>query len=123
MNQIPLIIDTLNDAIRDTSRAIGVKEVARLLWPIKPADEAARYLNDCLNPERPHKLSGEEILAIARLGRERGIHLIIAFANMDAGYAPPQPVDPEDQRAELQRRFNESVATLERLAAQIKRTR
>lgn len=118
--QFPLIVDSLNDAIRDTARAVGFKEIAQALWPKKSPDEAARYLNDCLNPDRPQKLDGEEILFIARKGREIGCYLITSYINADTGFAPPVPIDPDDQRAELQRRFIEGAAVLERLAARIK---
>jgi hypothetical protein len=108
--QFPLIVDSLNDAVRDTCRAIGFNEIALELWPKKGPKEAARYLNDCLNPERPHKLDGEEILYIAKRGRETGIHLIAGFICMEAGYGPPTPVDPDDRKAELQREFMSGVS-------------
>lgn len=121
MNQIPLIVDNANDAVRDTVRAIGgTKVVGPLLWPTKKPEAAERYLDDCLNPNRDHKLSLEEALAIAKLGREKGIHLIVGFCCDDVGYAPPVPVDPEDQKAELQRQFHEDVARMETLVRRIK---
>jgi hypothetical protein len=122
MEQISLIVDSLNDAIRDTARAIGFKRIAKELWPSKGEEAAARYLNDCLNPDREQKLSGEEILLIARRGREIGCHIITGFINMETGYAPPIPVDPENEKAELQRQFNENVLSLHKLAARIERT-
>jgi hypothetical protein len=120
MDQPSLFVDTLNDAVRDTCRAIGTKDIAKALWPKKTVEEASRYLNDCLNPDRPHKLDGEEILFIARRGREFGCHLITAFICMDTGYAPPTPVDPDDEKAELQRQFHADVERLERIANRIK---
>jgi hypothetical protein len=119
MDQPSLFVDTLNDAVRDTARSIGLKRIAHELWPSKSEDEAARYLNDCLNPDRPQKLSGEEILVIARRGRDVGCHLITGFICMDTGYAPPQPVDPADEKAELQRQFHADVDRMERLVKRI----
>jgi hypothetical protein len=113
--QLPLVVDSLNDAVRDTCRVIGFNEIALELWPKKGAKEAARYLNDCLNPERPHKLDGEEIVYIAKRGREAGLHLITSFICMETGYAPPVPVDPDDARAEMQRQFVDAVNRAERL--------
>lgn len=120
MEQLPLVVDTLNDAIRDTARILGVKRIAKELWPSKGEEAAARYLNDCLNPDREQKLSGEEILHVARRGREVGCYLITSFICADTGFAPPMPIDPDNQRAELQRQFIESTARLERLAGRIK---
>ncbi len=121
MEQIRLLVDSLNDAVRDTVRILGVKEVAKELWPAKGTEAAARYLNDCLNPDRAHELSGPEILLIARRGKEAGCHLITSFINIDTGYAPPVPVDPQDEKAELQRRYIESVQEQKRIAARLER--
>lgn len=119
MQQQPLIIDSLNDAIRDTARTIGPKRIAKELWPTKGEEEAARYLNDCLNPERAQKLSGEEIVLIARRGREIGCYYITAYFCAATGFAPPIPLDPEDEKAELQRQFIEYAKRMEALAAKI----
>lgn len=121
MQQIPLVVDTLNDAVRDTCRAIGFNDIALELWPKKGALGAARYLNDCLNPERAHKLDGEEILYIAKRGREKGVHLIAGFICMEAGYAPPMPVEPDDTKAELQRRYIASVQEQKAIASRLER--
>lgn len=115
MDQIPLVVDCLNDAVRDTCRIVGFNDIALELWPKKGTLAAARYLNDCLNPERSHKLDGEEIVYIAKRGREKGVHLIAAFICMETGYAPPVPVDPEDTKAELQRAFIDAVSRAERI--------
>lgn len=120
--QFALLIDTINDAIRDTVRALGPKTVAQALFPAKKPEAAERYLDDCLNPGREQKLSIDEILVIARMGREKGIHLIATYINRDVGYTDPMPVDPEDEKAELQRQFNENVSSLHKLAARIERT-
>lgn len=121
MEQPPLIVESLNEAITFTARAVGFEKIASELWPAKGAKEAARYLNDCLNPERAHKLSGEEILHIARRGREIGCYLITGFINMDTGFAPPVPVDPEDQKAELMRRYIAAVEEQKRINARMER--
>lgn len=119
--QIPLIIDSLNDAIRDTARLIGTKRIAKELWPEKSEEAAARYLNDCLDPDRAQKLDGEQILFVARRGRELSCHLIAAYINADLGYAPPLPVDAEDTKAELQRAYIESVKEQRRIAERLER--
>lgn len=111
--QFLLLVDTMNDAIRDTVRALGgPKVVGVMLWPKKGSEAAGRYLDDCLNPHRDHKLDIEEILFIAKKGREKGIHLIAAFICQDVGYATPTPVDPEDQKAEFQRVFSDRIGEL-----------
>jgi hypothetical protein len=121
MEQINLIIDSLNDAIRDTARAIGFKRIAKEIWPVKNEEAAARHLNDCLNPDRPQELSNAEMMLIARRGREIGCHILISYLNADAGYAPPIPVDPEDQKAELMRQYIEATKDSRRIAEKMER--
>jgi hypothetical protein len=121
--QLPLLVDTLNDAIRDTARILGVKKIAKELWPAKGEEAAARYLNDCLNPDRPHELSGPEIMLIAKRGKEVGCYMITAFFNAETGFAPPMPIDPEDAKAELQRAYIESVKEQRRIAERLERIR
>lgn len=120
--QTPLFVDTADDAVRDTVRALGgPKKVGPLLWPAKKPDRAEKDLDDCLNRNNARKLDFEEILHIGRLGRDHGVHLIAGFVCFDLGYAPPQPVDPEDEKAELQRQFHADVDRLERIAKRIAR--
>jgi hypothetical protein len=122
MNQPQLFVETSDDAVRDTVRALGgAKFVGPLLWPAKKQDRAERDLLDCLNPNNPRELSFDEILLIGELGRARGIHILAGFVNFRLGYAPPVPVDPEDQIAELQRQFIERADSLAALGATIKR--
>lgn len=119
-----LFIDSLNEAVRQTALRLGPKEVAAKLWPAKALKDpiaAMRYLDDCLNPDRPHKLDGDEILVIAKMGRAQGIHLIAAHISEVLDYAPPQPVEPEDKKAALQREFIEAARSFSTVFEQVKR--
>jgi hypothetical protein len=119
--------DTLNEALIDCVKAAGgSKQVGPLLWPEKTPDSAQRALLDCLNEERPAKLSPEQVLLVLRLARAKGHHGGMAFILSDLGYAPPVPVDPRDEAAELQRQFvgvmgkaEELVQRMERAAARM----
>lgn len=105
-DQIPLFVDTYDEAIRHTVNALGgMKRVGAELRPDKPADEAGRWLADCLNPEKREKLSPSELAYIRRKARTNGVHVLAAFEARDAGYADPQPIEPEDERAALMREF------------------
>lgn len=117
-----LFFDAFEDAAREVIIACGgPKAVGSVLWPAKSPDAARTRLLDCLNPDRPEKLAPEEILLLARMGRERASHAIAAYIAQECGYAPPVPVDAEDQIAELQRQFIERADSLQQLGAQIKR--
>lgn len=120
MDQEPLFIEDIYDAMRQTVQRLGgAKKVGIQFWPEKSADKAGEQLLNCLNRDRQEKLSIEQFLWLRREGRNVGCHIIAAFENQDGGYAPPQPVEPQDESAELMRQFIESVKSQERIAARL----
>lgn len=121
-NQIPLFFDTYEDAIRDTVAALrGFKAVGVLLWPAVPADDAGRKLAACLDPDKREKLSLGELQLIRREARKAGVHILAHYEARDAGYAEPQPLNPEDERAQLEREFIAAVKGLEALQQRMAR--
>lgn len=117
-----LFHESLADALRDCIAACGgLKTVGKLLWPEKEADIAGRLLADCLNESKREKLSPEQVLLLLRLAREKGCHAGMTFIARDLGYADPQPVEPEDERAKLQREFIEASKHMAKLAERIER--
>lgn len=104
--QIPLFVEDYNEAIRATVNALGgFKKVGSELKPDKPVDEAGRWLNDCCNPDKREKLAPAELAFIRRKARTEGVHILAAYEAREAGYADPQPIEPEDERAALEREF------------------
>jgi len=91
----------------------GYKQVAQKIRPEKSVDEAGRWLADCVNPDRPTRLDPDQLLLLARLGREKGCHILTAYFVREAGYADPVPVEPEDERAALQRQFIEAQKSMQ----------
>lgn len=117
-----LFHESLADALRECVAVCGgSKAVGRILWPEKEADIAGRLLQDCLNETKREKLSPEQVLLLLRMAREKGCHAAMNFIARDAGYADPLPLEPEDERAKLQREFIEATQQLARMAAQIER--
>ncbi|MCC7097792.1 MAG: hypothetical protein IT472_11505 [Thermomonas sp.] len=113
---MPLIVESLEDAIRATVQAIGgFKRVGAEMKVDMPADAAGRWLSDCLNPERRERLTPSELAYIRRRARQAGVHMLAAYEARDAGYAEPVPVEPEDERAALQRAFVESTKQLQQM--------
>lgn len=101
-------MDTLNDALIACVKALGgSKQVGPKLWPEKAPDHAQRALLDCLNEDRPAKLSPEQVLLILRMAREKGHHETINFILDSLGYAGAQPIEPKDEAAELRRQVLE----------------
>ena len=107
-------MECVNDALIATVKALGgSKQVGPLLWPEKTPDAAQRCLLDSLNPERPNRLSPEQVVFVLRLARQRGYHEAAEFLMHELGYAAPVPVEPRDEAAELQRQF---IAATEQMA-------
>lgn len=122
MDQEPLFIEDWREAVRHTAARVGgAKELGHALWPNKSPDEAARWLADCLNPDRPAKLDPDELLRIIRIGREHGSHILMSHIAESCGYTRPSPVEPEDQRDALYRQFVESTKNLEGITNALRR--
>lgn len=117
-----LFHESLTEAIKDCINVCGgSKQVASKLWPEKAPDAAHRLLLSCLNEDRPERLCPEQLLLILRMAREKGCHVGIAYILRELGYAEPQPVEPRDEMAELQRSYIESVQQQAKLAARMER--
>ena len=113
---------SLTLALVDAVKALGgSKVVGCKLWPEKAPDAAQRLLLDCLNDDRPAHLTPEHVLLILRLARQRGHHGAVAWLLASLGYAPPQPVEPRDEAADLQRQFIEASRMMSQLASRIER--
>ena len=114
--------ETINEALIACVKACGgSKTVGPLLWPEKPAEAAQRLILDCLNEERPAKLSPEQVFFILRLARQKGFHDGMSFLCGDIGYTKPLPLEPEDEVSELMRAFNASVEIQAQLTARIEK--
>lgn len=109
MEQIALIHEDIYEALRTCVAASGgPKRVAAVLWPEMPADKAANRLADALNVTRREILNPEQVVLLMRLGRQAGCHAGMTYLAAECGYEA-KPIEPEDERARLEREFNASV--------------
>jgi hypothetical protein len=123
MNQPALFHESINDALRELVAALGgMKQVGTRMRPELPADHAGRWLSDCLNPDRREHLTPEHIMWLLAEGRKANAHAAMDYITTGCGYSAPQPVEPEDERAKLQREYIEAAKTMSRLAERIERT-
>lgn len=111
------VFDDWRDAARHIVSCLGgAKAVGSRLRSdfIKP-DHAARWLNDCLNPDRRENLSPENFILLLKLAREGNCHAAMEYVAMECGYQPPKPMDPEEERDALMRAYHDNVDTLRKL--------
>lgn len=100
--------ESINEILVDCVKACGgSSKVGPKLWPEKPNAAAQRLLLDCLNEERPAKLSPEQVVFVLKLAHSKGCHIGMEFLCQDIGYAPPTPTDPRDELVELLKASNE----------------
>ncbi len=112
-------MESLNDALIALVKALGgSKVVGPMLWPEKMVDAAQRALLDCLNPDRPNRLTPEQVALLLRKGRQIGYHDSAAWLMDYLGYADPVPLAPKEEAAELQRQF---IAATQNMAVMLER--
>lgn len=121
MSQQPQLFyeDVFEVAKAAVQAAGGAKKVAGVLWPSKPTAQAHKELLDCLNRESVRKLCIEEFMAILKLAREVGFHQAKHWIDVDIGYEPTQPLDPQQEESEIaaaiQRHAEESAKLSQRI--------
>lgn len=102
--QIPLLHDSIEDAIGTAVSALGgAKEVAAMLWPVlannKPQTAYTR-LKHSLNEDKAEKLDPDEVLTIICAGAQIGEHSIMRYIARKAGYEiNPLPPSEAERRA------------------------
>lgn len=120
----PLQHELFHESSEDALQAVvmacgGFKRVGAELWPDRSPDKAGIHLRHCLDTDRAEKLSLDQIVYLLRRGHEIGCHVAMHYLCTTVGYQRPNPVTPEDQTAELHRKYIEATKYIGKLAAQI----
>lgn len=114
--------ESMNDALIEAVKALGgSKQVGPMLWPEAAPDAAQRKLLDALNPDRPAHLTPDQAVLVLRKARLAGHHQAAEWLMHKLGYAAPQPVEPRNELAELQRQFIGAVEVQRQLLQQMER--
>jgi hypothetical protein len=112
------------DALRATIQRLGGNKAAgAILWPDKTPEGAARSMADCCNPSRSERLSPSQLLLVMRLAREKGCHILAEHFMIEAGYAVPVPVDPEDEASRVIHKMDSMLQAVGVLADRLERMR
>lgn len=121
-DQIPLWHEDINDAMKHLVAALGgAKTVGIQLrpeWEDNP-NKAGGWVNDCINPDRNEKFNWDQIFWLLKKGRETGCHAAMHFLARECGYTEPHPVEPEDERAKLQRAFISMGTDMKRMLTRL----
>lgn len=122
--QLPLFHEDVYDALRTCVQALGgYKKVGAAMRPELPISKAGEWLADCLNSARPQKLSLDQALYVLRESRAIGCHAGMYFIARDCQYSEPQPIEPDDEAADLERKFIGAVETLAPMLSRIEQLR
>lgn len=122
MQQEKLFHEDIYEALRtDILACGGFKAVGCVLWPEKAADKAGENLNNCLNRTRPEKLDPEQVLLIQKLAKNRGAFASLYYQTDEIGMTRPLPIEPEDEKAKLQRQFIEAVKAQQAMLSRMER--
>lgn len=110
----------INEALVDCVRACGgSKVVGPALWPEKSPEAAQRLLLDCLNDDRPQRLTPEQVMLVARMARQAGCHSFARMVARELSYSEPVPVEPRDEADELRRQVLAMGKDLQALLAKL----
>lgn len=124
MHQENLFFDGPMDALRHLVRVLGgAKKVGSVLRQGKAPDDAGRWLSNALDGDRRETLHVDDLIHLLALGRDAGCHSVMHELCRAVGYSEPVPVEPEDQRAALEREFVQAVRHLDQLASRLDRVR
>lgn len=116
-----LFYERIEDALDAIINACGGrKKFACEMWPDKPARDAHNLIDACLNIERRERFSPQQVLFILRRGREVGFNAAAESLFRDIGYHL-EPIEPEDEKAALQRAYIESVNVQRRIVERMER--
>lgn len=120
MNQTPLFFDDIDEVLRHLVAVLGgPKKVGPLLRGDElPVDRLAQWVSDCLNQDRPAQFHPHQIMVMLRAARQAGDHTAMNWMAGEIGYQA-LPVEPEDEAAELQRRFIETGKMMAKMAQRI----
>lgn len=120
--QEELFHEDFNGALGHVISALGGnKRVGAELWPSLTADAAGKKVSNCLNTEHAQQFHPQDILWILKQARQAGVHSAMAYIAGECGYSLPQPLEPLDEAAELQRQFIQSVEAQQRLLKRLER--
>lgn len=99
----------------------GASVVGPLLWPDKDRKSATRLMNACLSPIHRERVSPTQMLQIFKLARAKGCTVGIDCLLSEVGCDRSKHIMPEDDIADLQRAYIETVKAQAKIAERMER--
>lgn len=124
MSQQGMFFESIEEAAEEIARHYpgGKKELAQRLRPNKSPSAAHTWFLDCSNQARTeHNFTGEDWLALIKIGREIGCHAVLHFICDESNYERPRTVDPTDEKADIQRQWIANVKLQAQLVERMER--
>lgn len=122
MQQLELMHESINDALVFIVQALGgAKKVGSMMRPEMPADHAATWVRDCLNPSRREHFDPDHVVLLLRAARQAGVHSGMQYLSTECGYCGTTPREPDDEKAELMREFIAAEQRMAKLASKMER--
>lgn len=120
MEQENLFHEDIYDALRSCVSALGgAKKLGSQIWGELSPEKAGNRLNDCLNTSRREQLNPEQVLFILNQARQVNCHAAMYFISDHCDYKRPEPIEPVDEIAKLQRDYIEMAKRMEKIAESI----
>ena len=117
-----LFHESIEDALREVVQALGGNKTAGAqLRPELSADDAGKWVSDCMNPDRAQFFRPAQVIWLMREGRRIGCHAAANFACRESGYADPTPIEPDDERARIERELTEALKQVNAMAERLLR--
>jgi len=114
--------DALSCALAESRRA--PKAVALEMRPELKADSAKAWLHNCLDLDKNEKFSIDQLIQFINLTkRSDGSNALLEFFCDESGHERPKIKNPEDEIAQLQRAFIQSVEDQKKLVERIQNTK
>lgn len=120
MSQPPLFFDDIYTALKHAVAVLGgPKKVGPMLrGEGMSVDASSKWVSECLNTDRPAEFHPEQLMAIWRACHALGDHTAFNYVSGESGYSAI-PVVPEDEAAELKRKFIDAAANMTKMADRI----
>lgn len=99
----------------------GALVVGKQLFPHLKDSAAERRVLDSLNRDRDQEFQFAHVMWVLKAARKLGVHSGMAYFNRECGYGDPQPVEPEDEAAKLQRQFLTGLESLNGIASRLEK--